>query len=68
MQVPVKNLDTGEQMDLAEAEAKLLKAINPLSLHIMRLTSEFVKYLMLFNLVQTFFYSFMTIGFISFHI
>jgi hypothetical protein len=44
MQVPVKNLDTGEEMDLVEAEAKLLKSINPLSLHIMRLTSEFVKY------------------------
>jgi hypothetical protein len=39
----VKNLDTGEEMDLIEAEDKLPPSINPLSLHIMRLTSEYVR-------------------------
>jgi hypothetical protein len=40
----VKNLDTGEEIDLVEAEDQLPKSINPLSLHIMRLTSEYVRY------------------------
>ncbi len=37
----VKNLDTGTEMDLATAEEHLPQSINPLSLHIMRLTSEY---------------------------
>ena len=40
----MKNLDTGEEMDLVEAEDKLPQSINPLSLHIMRLTSEYVRW------------------------
>ncbi|XP_071950373.1 WD repeat-containing protein 44-like [Antedon mediterranea] len=42
-QVMVKNLDTGEQVSLLQAEDKLPACINPLSLHIMRLTSEYVS-------------------------
>ena len=42
-QIKVKNLDTGEEMDLVEAEDQLPQSINPLSLHIMRLTSEYVS-------------------------
>jgi len=42
-QIKVKNLDTGEEMDLVEAEDQLPPSINPLSLHIMRLTSEYVS-------------------------
>lgn len=38
-QVPVKNLDTGENFPLSAVEEKLPQCINPLSLHIMRLTS-----------------------------
>lgn len=40
-QVKVKNLDTGEEMDLIAAEEQLPQSLNPLSLHIMRLTSEY---------------------------
>jgi len=40
-QIKVKNLDTGNEMDLATAEEQLPQSINPLSLHIMRLTSEY---------------------------
>jgi len=40
-QIKVKNLDTGTEMDLATAEEQLPQSINPLSLHIMRLTSEY---------------------------
>uniref|UniRef100_A0A182W541 WD repeat-containing protein 44 n=1 Tax=Anopheles minimus TaxID=112268 RepID=A0A182W541_9DIPT len=39
-QVPVKNLDTGENFPLSAVEEKLPHCINPLSLHIMRLTSH----------------------------
>lgn len=42
-QVPVLNLDTGEKLTLSEAEDKLPQGINPLSLHIMRLTAEYVS-------------------------
>ncbi|XP_033122161.1 WD repeat-containing protein 44-like [Anneissia japonica] len=42
-QVMVKNLDTGEQVSLLQAEDKLPACVNPLSLHIMRLTSEYVS-------------------------
>ncbi|XP_059081838.1 WD repeat-containing protein 44-like isoform X2 [Tigriopus californicus] len=42
-QIKVKNLDTGEEMDLMQAEDQLPTSINPLSLHIMRLTSEYVS-------------------------
>ena len=42
-QIKVKNLDTGEEMDLVEAEDQLPQSVNPLSLHIMRLTSEYVS-------------------------
>ena len=40
-QIKVKNLDTGTEMDLAAAEDMVPASINPLSLHIMRLTSEY---------------------------
>ncbi|XP_054721184.1 WD repeat-containing protein 44-like [Uloborus diversus] len=42
-QVSVRNLDTGEQIPLSLAEEHLPKCLNPLSLHIMRLTSEYVS-------------------------
>eukprot|EP00095_Tigriopus_kingsejongensis_P010859 maker-scaffold592_size129239-snap-gene-0.21 protein:Tk10859 transcript:maker-scaffold592_size129239-snap-gene-0.21-mRNA-1 annotation:"wd repeat-containing protein 44-like" len=42
-QIKVKNLDTGEEMDLMQAEDQLPPSINPLSLYIMRLTSEYVS-------------------------
>ncbi|KAK4881029.1 hypothetical protein RN001_004348 [Aquatica leii] len=42
-QVTVLNLDTGERVPLSIAEEKLPQCINPLSLHIMRLTSEYVS-------------------------
>eukprot|EP00795_Rhopilema_esculentum_P016264 gene16264-7647_t len=40
-QVIVKNLDTGETVPLSLAEDKLPKCVNPMSLQIMRLTSEY---------------------------
>lgn len=43
-QVTVLNLDTGERVPLSIAEDKLPQCVNPLSLHIMRLTSEYVRY------------------------
>lgn len=42
-QVTVLNLDTGERIPLSVAEDKIPQCINPLSLHIMRLTSEYVS-------------------------
>ena len=48
----MKNLDTGEEMDLVKAEDQLPQSINPLSLHIMRLTSEYVRYLYLIYLLH----------------
>ncbi|XP_069960721.1 WD repeat-containing protein 44 isoform X3 [Cherax quadricarinatus] len=42
-QVTVLNLDTGERIPLSDAENCLPQALNPLSLHIMRLTSEYVR-------------------------
>ncbi|XP_063706833.1 WD repeat-containing protein 44 isoform X4 [Culicoides brevitarsis] len=39
-QVPVKNLDTGENFPLSAVEDNMPQYINPLSLHIMRLTSH----------------------------
>lgn len=42
-QITVLNLDTGERVPLSVAEDKLPQCINPLSLHIMRLTSEYVS-------------------------
>jgi len=39
----VTNLDTCEKIPLSLAEEKIPKCINPLSLHIMRLTSEYVS-------------------------
>ncbi|KAK0161236.1 hypothetical protein PV327_009729 [Microctonus hyperodae] len=42
-QVTVLNLDTGERVPLSIAEDKLPQCMNPLSLHIMRLTSEYVN-------------------------
>lgn len=41
-QVTVLNLDTGERVPLSVAEHKLPQCINPLSLHIMRITSEYI--------------------------
>lgn len=42
-QVVVLNLDTGEKVPLSIAEDRLPQCLNPLSLHIMRLTSEYVS-------------------------
>ncbi|CAL8119089.1 unnamed protein product [Orchesella dallaii] len=42
-QVEVLNLDTGERIPLSSAEERIPKCINPLSLHIMRLTSEYIS-------------------------
>ncbi|XP_071515833.1 uncharacterized protein [Panulirus ornatus] len=42
-QVTVLNLDTGERIPLSDAEKCLPQALNPLSLHIMRITSEYVS-------------------------
>ncbi|XP_051155787.1 WD repeat-containing protein 44 isoform X2 [Leptopilina boulardi] len=42
-QVTVLNLDTGERVPLSIAEDKLPQCVNPLSLHIMRLTSEYIS-------------------------
>lgn len=39
----VLNLDTGERIPLSSAEERIPKCINPLSLHIMRLTSEYIS-------------------------
>ena len=40
----MKNLDTGETVPLSLAEDKLPKCVNPMSLQIMRLTSEYEGY------------------------
>ncbi|KAJ3589528.1 hypothetical protein NHX12_010373 [Muraenolepis orangiensis] len=40
--VMIKNLDTGEEIPLIQAEDKLPAAINPLTLHIMRRTKEYI--------------------------
>ncbi|XP_030837707.1 WD repeat-containing protein 44 [Strongylocentrotus purpuratus] len=42
-QVIVKNLDNGETVPLLLAEERLPQCVNPLSLHIMRITSEYVS-------------------------
>ena len=42
--VAVLNLDTGESLPLSQAEERLPQAINPLSLHIMRITKEYSRY------------------------
>ncbi|KAF0292197.1 WD repeat-containing protein 44 [Amphibalanus amphitrite] len=42
-QVSVLNLDTGERIPLSVAEEKLPACINPLSLQIMRMTSEYIS-------------------------
>ena len=42
-QVFVLNLDTGETVPLSSAEEKIPKCINPLSLHIMRRTKEYLR-------------------------
>ncbi|GAB6020560.1 hypothetical protein CHUAL_003240 [Chamberlinius hualienensis] len=42
-QVMVLNLDTGEAVPLSLAEDRIPQCVNPLSLHIMRLTSEYVS-------------------------
>ncbi|KAJ4930034.1 hypothetical protein JOQ06_019050 [Pogonophryne albipinna] len=41
--VMIKNLDTGEEIPLIQAEEKLPAAINPLTLHIMRRTKEYIS-------------------------
>ncbi|PNJ74049.1 WDR44 isoform 5 [Pongo abelii] len=41
--VMIKNLDTGEEIPLSLAEEKLPTGINPLTLHIMRRTKEYVS-------------------------
>uniref|UniRef100_A0A8B9GFJ1 WD repeat-containing protein 44 n=1 Tax=Amazona collaria TaxID=241587 RepID=A0A8B9GFJ1_9PSIT len=41
--VMIKNLDTGEEIPLSLAEEKLPAGINPLTLHIMRRTKEYVS-------------------------
>lgn len=40
----IKNLDTGEEIPLIQAEEKLPAGINPLTLHIMRRTKEYITY------------------------
>ncbi|XP_062844746.1 WD repeat-containing protein 44 [Trichomycterus rosablanca] len=40
--VMIKNLDTGEEIPLNQAEEKLPTGINPLTLHIMRRTKEYI--------------------------
>ncbi|XP_063060255.1 WD repeat-containing protein 44 [Engraulis encrasicolus] len=40
--VMIKNLDTGEEIPLIQAEEKLPTGINPLTLHIMRRTKEYI--------------------------
>ncbi|KAI1903611.1 hypothetical protein AGOR_G00028990 [Albula goreensis] len=40
--VMIKNLDTGEEIPLSLAEEKLPNGINPLTLHIMRRTKEYI--------------------------
>uniref|UniRef100_A0A023GC56 WD repeat-containing protein 44 n=1 Tax=Amblyomma triste TaxID=251400 RepID=A0A023GC56_AMBTT len=42
-QVEVLNLDTGEKVPLSVAEERLPQCLNPLALHIMRITSEYVS-------------------------
>lgn len=42
--VMIKNLDTGEEIPLIQAEEKLPAGINPLTLHIMRRTKEYITY------------------------
>ncbi|CAN7996526.1 unnamed protein product [Ixodes hexagonus] len=44
-QVEVLNLDTGEKVPLSVAEEKLPRCLNPLALHIMRITSEYVSHM-----------------------
>ena len=39
----VKNLDTGEVVTLKVAQEQISQGINPLSLHLMHRTSEFVR-------------------------
>ncbi|KTG37506.1 hypothetical protein cypCar_00000488 [Cyprinus carpio] len=41
--VMIKNLDTGEEIPLIQAEEKLPNGINPLTLHIMRRTKEYIS-------------------------
>uniref|UniRef100_A0A3B5LMX3 WD repeat-containing protein 44 n=1 Tax=Xiphophorus couchianus TaxID=32473 RepID=A0A3B5LMX3_9TELE len=41
--VMIKNLDTGEEIPLIQAEEKLPTGINPLTLHIMRRTKEYIN-------------------------
>jgi len=43
--VYVVNLDTGESVPLGSAEEKIPKCVNPLSLHIMRRTKEYQRFL-----------------------
>ena len=42
-QIEVLNLDTGEKIPLSVAEDKLPQCVNPLSLHLMRITQEYVR-------------------------
>jgi len=42
--VYVVNLDTGETVPLSSAEEKIPKCVNPLSLHIMRRTKEYQRF------------------------
>lgn len=43
----IKNLDTGEEIPLIQAEEKLPTGINPLTLHIMRRTKEYITWVKL---------------------
>ena len=38
------NLDTGESVPLSSAEEKIPRCVNPLSLHIMRRTKEYRRF------------------------
>ena len=52
-QIKVRNLNTGREVDLAEAEDRLPTHTNPLSLQIMRLTSEYVRYVGCISFVKS---------------
>lgn len=42
-QIMILNIDTGERVPLSKAEELLPKCLNPLSLHLMKLTNEFTE-------------------------
>ena len=51
--VMVKNLDTGECKPLSEVEKIAPKGTDPISLHIMKLTSDFGRYIVVVCVVSS---------------